>query len=55
MTESKSRRKQREETPTVNKFAKHTSNETVMSARERYLARKKTRVVAIQSGSDDEN
>mgnify|MGYP002803371735 CR=1 FL=1 len=55
-TESKSEEKNKEEkTSAGNKFAKHSSNETVLSARERYLARKKNRVVVVQTGSDDEN
>ncbi|XP_028400519.1 nuclear speckle splicing regulatory protein 1-like [Dendronephthya gigantea] len=39
----------------INKFAKHSSSETVMSARDRYLARKKNRVVVVNTESDDEN
>ena len=55
-TESKSEEESKEEKKsTGNKFAKHSSNETVLSARERYLARKKNRVVVAQTGSDDEN
>ena len=36
------------------KFAKHSSKETVLSAKERYLARKNARVV-VKATSDDEN
>ena len=53
-TDSKSAANDKEKL-TVNKFAKHSSNETVLSARERYLARQKTRAVVVQTGSDDEN
>ena len=54
-TEEKLREKDKEEKHAVNKFAKHSSQETVMSARERFLARKKTRVIVTQTGSDEEN
>ena len=51
-TESKSKLEDKE---AVHKFAKHSSEETVMSARERFLARKKTRVVVLHTGSDEDN
>ena len=51
-TESKSKLEDKE---AVHKFAKHSSQETVMSARERFLARKKTRVVVLHTGSDEDN
>ena len=51
-TESKPKLEDKE---AVHKFAKHSSQETVMSARERFLARKKTRVVVLHTGSDEDN
>lgn len=54
-TESLLEKKVENDKPVVNKYAKHSSNETVMSAKERYLARKKSRVVVVQTESDDEN
>lgn len=44
----------KDDTKLKTKFVKHSSNATVMSARERYLARKKSRIVKI-ANSDDED